>query len=81
MYNVRHILDSKQAPCMPRCAHSCPTEAMKYYELEPEEMAKIVEEEKLEVYRPEFGTNPHVYYKNLHRFTKALLQVNRGESL
>lgn len=68
-----HILDGSQAPCMPRCVHSCPTEAIKYYELEPEEMAKIVEEEKLEVYRPELGTNPHVYYKNLYRFTKLFL--------
>lgn len=68
-----HILDSKQEPCMPRCAHSCPTESLKYYELEPEEMAKIVEEEKLEVYKPEYGTNPHVYYKNLYRFTKSFI--------
>lgn len=68
-----HILDSGQAPCMPRCVHSCPTEAIHYYELEPEEMAKIVEQEKLEVFRPELGTNPHVYYKNLYRFTKAFI--------
>ena len=68
-----HILDSKQAPCMPRCAHSCPTEAIHYYELEPEEMAKIVEKEHLSVYRPELGTKPHVYYKNLYRFTKAFI--------
>lgn len=43
---------------------------MKFYEVEPEEMAKIVAEEGLSVYRPELGTNPHVYYKNLHRFEK-----------
>ena len=68
-----HILDSNQAPCIPRCAHSCPTEAIHYYELEPEEMAKIVEKEHLSVYRPELGTKPHVYYKNLYRFTKAFI--------
>lgn len=68
-----HIMDSNQQPCMPRCAHSCPTESIKYYELEPEEMAKIVEEENLQVYRPELGTNPHVYYKNLYRFTKFFI--------
>lgn len=65
-----HILDGGEAPAMPRCVHSCPTEAMKFYEVEPEEMAKIVAEEGLSVYRPELGTNPHVYYKNLHRFEK-----------
>ncbi len=68
-----HIMDQGQQPCMPRCVHSCPTEALKYYEMEPEEMAKMVEEQKLEVYRPELGTNPHVYYKNLYRFTKGFI--------
>ena len=68
-----HILDGGDAPCMPRCVHSCPTEAMKFYDVEPEEMAKIVEAEGLSVYKPELGTKPHVYYKNLHRFTKAFI--------
>ena len=30
----------------------------------------MIKTEGLEVYRPELGTNPHVFYKNLHRFTK-----------
>ncbi len=68
-----HIMDGGQQPCMPRCVHSCPTEALKYYDVEPEEMAKIIEEQRLEVYKPEYGTNPHVYYKNLYRFTKAFI--------
>lgn len=66
-----HLLDDKDwVPGIPRCAHSCPTKALKAYHLEPEEMEKMVEEEGLEIYRPELGTNPHVYYKNLHRYTK-----------
>ncbi|MCD7725714.1 MAG: carboxypeptidase regulatory-like domain-containing protein [Clostridiales bacterium] len=68
-----HIIDSGVQPCKPRCSHSCPTDSIEYYDIEPEEMAKIVEEQGLEVYRPELGTNPHVYYKNLYRFTKAFI--------
>lgn len=66
-----HLLDDKDwTPGIPRCAHSCPTKALKAFNLEPEEMAIMVKTEGLEVYKPELGTVPHVYYKNLHRFTK-----------
>ncbi len=68
-----HITDGGQQPGMPRCVHSCPTEALRYYEVEPEEMAQIIGEQELETYRPEFGTKPHVYYKNLYRFTKCFI--------
>ncbi len=66
-----HLLDDPDwVPGIPRCAHSCPTKAIKAYHLEPEEMEAMVKEEGLEVYKPELGTKPHVYYKNLHRFTR-----------
>ncbi len=66
-----HLLDDPDwKPAKPRCAHSCPTHALSYYYEEPEAMAKIIEEEGLEVYRPELGTNPHVFYKNLYMYTK-----------
>ena len=68
-----HIIDSDVEPFIPRCVHSCPTEALKYYVVEPEEMAKIVEEEGLEVFHPEYNTNPHVFYKNLYRYTKNFI--------
>lgn len=68
-----HILDGDDAPCMPRCVHSCPTGAMKFYDLEPAEMEELVKAEGLSVYKPELETKPHVYYKNLHRFTKAFI--------
>jgi len=58
---------------IPRCVHSCPTGAMKYFVLEPEEMEKKIKEEKLEAYRPELGTKPNVFYKNLYRFVKAFV--------
>ena len=68
-----HILDSGAAPGMPRCVHSCPTEAMKFYTLEPAEMEQLIRREGLEIYRPELETKPHVYYKNLYRFEKAFV--------
>ena len=36
-------------------------------------MAKIVEEEGLEVLHPELGTKPRVYYKNLYRYNKCFI--------
>jgi Fe-S-cluster-containing dehydrogenase component len=68
-----HILDKEQYPHMPRCVHSCPTEAMKFYQLTPEEMEAKVKEENLEVLHPELGARPHVYYKNLYRFNKKFI--------
>jgi NAD-dependent dihydropyrimidine dehydrogenase PreA subunit len=68
-----HILDSGVDPKMPRCVHACPTEAMKFYTLEPEEMERKIKEEGLEVYRPGLKTKPHVFYKDLYRFEKAFV--------
>ncbi|BAK46538.1 MAG: oxidoreductase [Lachnospiraceae bacterium] len=66
-----HLLDDPDwIPGIPRCAHNCPTKALKAFNLEPDEMQAMIEAEGLEVYRPELGTKPHVYYKNLYRFTK-----------
>jgi hypothetical protein len=36
-------------------------------------MHQIIENEKLEPYLPEHETRPHVYYKNLYRFTHCFL--------
>jgi len=66
-----HLLDNGWD--MPRCVHSCPTGAMEFYTLEEAEMAKLVEDENLEVYRPDLKSAPNVYYKNLHRFTKCFI--------
>ncbi len=66
-----HLLDDPDwIPGIPRCAHNCPTKAIKALHVEPEEMKVIVENEGLEVFHPEYGTNPHVFYKNLYKFTK-----------
>ena len=68
-----HILETKEEPKMPRCAHSCPTNAISYFELEPEEMAKKIEAEGLEEFCPELDSKPHVFYKNLYRYKKAFI--------
>lgn len=68
-----HLLDGGQEPCMPRCAHSCPTVAIEYLYVEPSEMARKIEQEGLEAYRVELGSRPSIFYKNLHRFDKAFL--------
>lgn len=68
-----HIVENDEEPHMPRCAHSCPTEAIRYYSLEPAEMEKKIAEEGLEELYPELGAKPHVFYKNLYRYNKAFI--------
>jgi Fe-S-cluster-containing dehydrogenase component len=69
-----HLLDDPTwTPHTTRCVHACPTDAMKTYFVEPEEMAKMVEAEGLEAYLPELGTKPRTLYKNLHGFTKNFI--------
>lgn len=58
---------------LPRCVHSCPTGAMEFIQVEDSAMQKMVEAEELEVYHPEFGMAPRVYYKNLFRFNKCFI--------
>jgi hypothetical protein len=36
-------------------------------------MREIIKAENFEVYHPEHKTNPRVYYKNLHRFTRCFI--------
>jgi Fe-S-cluster-containing dehydrogenase component len=68
-----HLLDGNEELKLPRCSHSCPTDAIAFYTLEPAEMARKIRDEKLEVYKPELGAKPHVFYKNLYRFEKAFV--------
>jgi Fe-S-cluster-containing dehydrogenase component len=66
-----HLMDDPTwKPHTTRCAHICPTDAMKTYFVEPEEMAKMVAAEGLEEYLPELGAKPTTLYKNLYRYTK-----------
>ena len=66
-----HLLDNGWDK--PRCAHSCPTGAIQFYTAEKAEMDKIIADGKLEQYRSDLKTNPNVYYKNLHRYTKCFI--------
>ena len=66
-----HILDDESSDIkVPRCVHSCPTGALEFYHMEPEDMEKKVKDEELERFRPDLeGNTANVYYKNLYLFT------------
>ncbi|MBN1101971.1 MAG: oxidoreductase, partial [Deltaproteobacteria bacterium] len=66
-----HLLD--QGWKTPRCVQACPTGALRVVFCDESEMNKMVEQEGLEVLRPELKTRPAVYYKNLYRFTRCFV--------
>ncbi|MBI4273429.1 MAG: oxidoreductase [Rhizobiales bacterium] len=66
-----HLID--QGWQQTRGHQSCPTGAMRSICIEDDEMARIAREEGLEVLRPELGTKPRVYYRNLWRYTKCFI--------
>jgi len=66
-----HLLDAGWP--QPRCAQACPTGAITAVKLEDESMRKRAQDEQLQVLKPELGTQPRVYYRNLHRFAAAFL--------
>ena len=66
-----HLLDGGWTET--RCSQVCPTEAIKLVLAEEPEMAGRVADEGLERYRDSLGTTPRVYYRNLHRWTKAFI--------
>jgi len=69
-----HLIDDPSwTPHTTRCTHSCPTEAMATYFIEPEEAEKMIAAEDLEAYLSELGTRPHTLYKNLFRFTRNFI--------
>ena len=69
-----HLLDNENwLPGIPRCVHNCPTGSLKVFHIEQAEMAKMVEAESLSLLRPELGTEPHVFYKNLQLFAKNFI--------
>ena len=66
-----HLID--QGWKQTRGQQSCPTAAMRSICVEDEEMAQLAQEQKLEVMKPELGTRPRVYYKNLWRYTSCFI--------
>jgi NAD-dependent dihydropyrimidine dehydrogenase PreA subunit len=66
-----HLLD--QGWQQTRGQQSCPTGAMRAIKVEDGEMARMAREEGLEVMKPEAGTKPRVYYRNLWRYSKCFI--------
>jgi Fe-S-cluster-containing hydrogenase component 2 len=66
-----HLLD--QGWQQTRGQQSCPTGAMRAIKVEDDEMARMARDESLEVMKPEAGTKPRVYYRNLWRYSKCFI--------
>lgn len=62
-----HLLDMGWT--QPRCAQTCPTGAIASVKTSDDDMRARAAAEDLRVLRPELGTQPRVYYRNLHRYT------------
>ena len=66
-----HLLD--EGWTRTRAEQACPMNVFRTIKVEDAEMQRIQAEEGLEVLRPELGTRPRIYYKNLHRITKCFV--------
>jgi Fe-S-cluster-containing dehydrogenase component len=66
-----HLLD--QGWQQTRGQQACPTGAMRAIKVEDDEMARMARDEGLEVMKPEAGTKPRVYYRNLWRYSKSFI--------
>ncbi len=66
-----HLLD--EGWTQTRAEQSCPTDVFRSLRIEDQEMQRIKEKEGLEVLKPELGTKPRVYYKNLHLMTHCFV--------
>ena len=66
-----HLID--QGWRQTRGQQSCPTFAMRSICVDDEEMARLAREQALDVMKPELGTKPRVYYKNLWRYTRCFI--------
>jgi Fe-S-cluster-containing dehydrogenase component len=66
-----HLLDAGWT--QPRAEQSCPTDVFRSLKVDDQEMQRIKVEEGLEVLRPELGTRPRIYYRNLHLMTSCLV--------
>ena len=74
-----HLLDDGWAE--PRAVTVCATAALRSVKVDDAEMARMVREEGLEELRPDLGTKPRVWYKNLYRYSKAFIGGSvEGES-
>ena len=73
-----HLLD--QGWDKTRGDQSCPTGAMRVLKVEDAEMDRMANDEGLEVMKPELGTRPRIYYRNLWRFTTCFIGGSLSEA-
>jgi len=66
-----HLLD--QGWQQTRGHQSCPTGAMRAVCVEDDDMARMAREQDLEVMRPELGSKPRIYYRNLWRYSTCFI--------
>jgi Fe-S-cluster-containing dehydrogenase component len=66
-----HLLDGGWTRT--RAEQACPTGVFRTIRVTDEEMQRIRSAEGLEVLKPELGTRPRVYYRNLHLMTKCFV--------
>ncbi len=66
-----HLLD--QGWKQTRLEQVCPTKVFRAVKVDDATMRRMQADEKLEVLRPELGTQPRVYYKNLHLMTRCFV--------
>ncbi|MBM4217599.1 MAG: oxidoreductase [Gammaproteobacteria bacterium] len=66
-----HLLDAGWDKV--RAEQACPTNVFQTVRLEDAEMQRLAEQQGLQVERPELGTRPRVYYKNLHLMTQCFM--------
>jgi Fe-S-cluster-containing dehydrogenase component len=66
-----HLID--QGWQQTRGQQSCPTGAMKAIKVEDAEMERLAREQGLERLKPELGTRPRVYYRNLWRYSTCFI--------
>jgi Fe-S-cluster-containing dehydrogenase component len=66
-----HLID--QGWEQTRGHQACPTGAMRALKADDAEMDKMARDEGLEVMKPELGTKPRVYYRNLWRYTTCFI--------
>jgi Fe-S-cluster-containing dehydrogenase component len=66
-----HLLDTGWTKT--RAEQCCPTEVFRSVKVEDADMRRMQAEEGLEVLKPELGTRPRVYYKNLHLMTQCFI--------
>lgn len=66
-----HLLDEGWTKT--RAEQACPMDVFRTIKVEDDEMKQIQAREGLEVLEPQLGTQPRIYYKNLHLINKCLV--------